>query len=107
MNRMTQLINKWKVASGDRLISSEMTIKLSTYDHARIKALTELFPARNEEQILTELLSTALDEIEEAFPYIKGDVVIAEDEFGEPVYSDDGITPRFVELTKKYESSLK
>jgi len=52
------------------------------------------------------VIATALDKIEEAFPYTQGYKVIAGDEFGDPVYADIGLTPRFVELTKKYEASL-
>jgi hypothetical protein len=32
--------------------------------------------------------------------------VIREDDFGDPVYEDVGMTPRFLELTRKYESEL-
>jgi len=104
---MKQLISQWTGTTRTGLTTEAVTIQLNAYDHARIRALTELFPAHNSQQILTELISTALDEIEEAFPYIEGDEIIAEDEFGDPIYADVGITPRFMELTKKYASSMK
>jgi len=107
MNRMKQLINIWKGASSDRPVAKAVSVQLSAYDYARIKALAEIFSGRTENQILSELVSAALDEVEEAFPYIQGDKVIAEDEFGDPMYADAGLTPRFVELTRKYEASIK
>ena len=102
MNRMKELIRMWKVTSTDRPIAKTVPVELTAYDYAGILALAEIFPGRSEKQILSEMVATALDEIEEAFPYIQGNKVIAEDEFGDPVYADAGLTPRFVELTKKY-----
>ena len=107
MNRMKKLINLWQGTSRNNSIFKELPVSLSGYDYARIRALTELFPSRTEQQIVSEIISTALDEIEEAFPYVRGNEVIAEDEFGDPVYSDAGMTPRFVELIKKHEALLK
>jgi hypothetical protein len=107
MNHMKNLINIWQGSANNSPTFKELPVSLNGYDYARIKALAELFPARTVQQILSEIISTALDEIEEALPYVKGDEVVAEDEFGDPVYSDAGMTPRFVELTKKIEASLK
>ena len=70
-------------------------------------ALTQLYPGRSETQLVSELLSTALDELEAAFPYVKGGRVIAEDEYGDPIYQDSGLTPRFQELTQKYLRQLE
>jgi hypothetical protein len=33
--------------------------------------------------------------------------VISRDDQGDPVYEDIGLTPRFVELTRKYKKSLE
>ena len=32
--------------------------------------------------------------------------VIAENEFGDPVYEDTGLTHRFIEITRKYQRQL-
>lgn len=107
MNRMKELINLWKVTSTDRPIAKMVSVEFTAYDYARFMALAEIFSKRSEKQILSEMVATALDEIEEAFPYIQGCEVIAEDEFGDPVYADAGLTPRYLELIKKYKTSLK
>jgi hypothetical protein len=33
--------------------------------------------------------------------------VISRDDHGDPVYEDVGLTPRFVELTRKYKKKLE
>jgi hypothetical protein len=40
--------------------------------------------------IITDLISAGLDELESKMPYVEGDRVIEEDEFGDPIYEDAG-----------------
>lgn len=102
-----QLLDEWEASSHGHEAPISMSVNLPLDAAARILALTELYPERTQEQIFIELLTVALDEVEEAFPYIKGGKVIAEDEFGDPIYEDAGLTPRFIELTRKYQQQLK
>ncbi len=102
MNRVKQLLNEWAQDSQTRSRVRSVAVKLTSHDYARVRALAEIYPNHNEEQILSELLTAILDEVEEALPYIPGKVVVAEDEFGDPVYEDLGLTRKFEQLTKKY-----
>lgn len=107
MNRMQKLIKQWEEAANAEPMVKAIPIQLNAFDYARVRALAEIYPARPEEQILSELVTAALDEIEEAFPYIQGEKVIARDEFGDPIYSDEGLTHKFEVLTKRYVASLE
>jgi hypothetical protein len=69
--------------------------------------LADLFPGQPLESILADLLRTSLDEIAAAMPYERGPKVISSDDHGDPVYEDVGLTPRFVELTRKYKKELQ
>jgi hypothetical protein len=102
MKRIKNLIKEWEAQSKTKPLVKEIGVKMTAYDHARIQALAELYSGHSEEQLVSELLSVALDEIEIALPYVPGKTVVAEDELGDPDYEDIGLTPRFVELTKKY-----
>jgi hypothetical protein len=48
----------------------------------------------------------ALDAVEATFPYEQGSRIIAEDELGDPVYEDTGLTPRFLALSRKHAALL-
>ena len=106
MRKVKQLLESWKENASEPRTAQKFAVHLSLHDAARIQALAELFPGRTQEQIITELLSAALDEIEESLPYIQGKNVIAEDEFGDPVYEDVGPTPGFEAATRKHYQSL-
>jgi hypothetical protein len=60
----------------------------------------------SEEEILTDLLHTALEELIEAMPYVAGEKVIREDDHGDPVYEDQGPMPRFLELARARHAAL-
>jgi hypothetical protein len=102
----TDLLQSWRTQPARQKTQEFYSIRLTTADAARLHALAELFPGTDQEQIVTDLLHAALQEIEAAMPYSAGSRVIREDDFGDPVYEDVGMTPRFLELTRKYENEL-
>ena len=88
------------------MTSETYAIHLPADDAARVRALAELYPGVDHERIITDLLSAALEQVEAAIPYVPGDKVIREDEFGDPVFEDKGMTPRFRDLVRKYRQEL-
>jgi hypothetical protein len=100
------LLDRWKKASAPLKTAREYAVKLPLDDAARLHALAELFPGQTIEEIVTDLLGAGLDEIAAAIPYERGPKVISRDDQGDPVYEDIGLTPRFVELTRKYKKNL-
>ena len=101
-----ELVNEW--ASTARIehpvmnVSLDLPLELS----AHLMALEDMYPGRTIEQLMLDLLSAAVDELEETLPYQQGNKVIAEDEFGDPMYQDVGLTPRFLELTQYHRKKL-
>ena len=106
MDKIKQVLKAWENKADEAVAENSMSVLLTLRDTARIQALVELFPGRTAEQIVSDLLSAALDEIEQSLPYIKGTKVIAEDEFGDPVYEDIGPTPAFEAAVQKYYQAL-
>lgn len=105
--KLKQLMDQWSNAPHSDLTAELFSIQLPVHEAARIRALAELFPNRTETQIVTELLRVVLDDVEASFPYVQGKEVIREDEFGDPIYNDEGLTPRFFDLKKKYTQQLE
>ncbi len=101
------LLDRWKKAAAPPKTAKEYAVRLPLDDAARLQALAELFPGQLLEEIVTDLLGAGLDEIAAAMPYEKGPKVISRDDRGDPVYEDVGLTPRFVELTRKYKKDLE
>jgi hypothetical protein len=101
-----ELLEDWSKNGQSKLTAREYRVRLAVHDAARIAALADMYPRKTEEQLITELLSAALDTLEAALPYRQGDRVISEDELGDPIYEDVGPTPRFLTLARKHAARL-
>ncbi|MCS4505014.1 type 1 pili tip component [Arhodomonas aquaeolei] len=105
--KLRDLLESWEESASEPRTRNAYCVRLPVHDAAKLAALEEMYPGRSQEQIITDLLSTALDEIEAAFPYVQGGRVVAEDEQGDPIYEDAGLTPRFQTLARKHLERLE
>jgi len=100
--KVRDLLSIWERSASEPRSQEHYSIRLPAHDAAKLAALAEMYPGRSEADLITDLLSAALDEVETAFPYVPGTEVVAEDELGDPLYGDAGLTPRFQALTRKH-----
>ena len=105
--RFKELLESWREDDAGARTATDYSVRLPIDDAARLQALVDLFPGRTREQIITDLLGAALQEIAAAMPYERGKKVISRDEQGDPVYEDAGLSPRFAQLTRKYRKEIE
>jgi hypothetical protein len=105
--KFKSLLDRWKRTATPQKTAKEYAIRLALDDAARLHALAELFPGQSVEDILADLLHASLEEIAAAMPYERGPKEISRDDHGDPVYEDIGLTPRFVELSRKLKKELQ
>jgi hypothetical protein len=101
------LLESWRETSAAPRTVTVYAVRLPVDDAAQLHALVEMFPERTPEQLITDLLGVALQEIATAMPYVAGQKVISTDEQGDPVYEDVGPTPEFMELARKHRKKLE
>ncbi|WP_426141273.1 pilin assembly protein [Pseudomonas sp. DWP3-1-2] len=104
--KIRELASHWEQNAKGRLTKTRYAIHLDVESAARLAALTEMYPKRQPEELLGELIGAALEELETSFPYVKGQHVVATDEEGNPLYEDVGPTPRFLTLSRRYLHNL-
>jgi len=100
--KIRELAQHWEENAKGRLTKTEYAIHLDVEAAARLAAISEMYPKRNTEELLGELIGAALEELEASFPYIKGQHVIATDDEGDPLYEHLGPNPRFLTLSRRY-----
>jgi predicted DNA-binding protein len=101
-----ELLEGWRASAAAPRTAQTYAVRLPLEDAARLAALAEMFPGREPGQLISELLSVALQEVAAAMPYVAGKRVISTDEQGDPVYEDVGPTPRFMQLSREYRQKL-
>ncbi|MCJ8168889.1 pilin assembly protein [Atopomonas sediminilitoris] len=104
--KIRELVEQWEAHDKGRLTRREYAIPLTLEDAARLAALGEMYPKRQLQDLLGDLVSAALDELEGSFPYVQGSKVVATDELGDPLYEDIGQTPRYLALSRKHLAEM-
>jgi hypothetical protein len=97
--RIAELIQRWSTEGHAQLGVRAYAVYLPLRDAARIEALHMMYPGCSESRLMADLIHAALDELEVAMPYIPGNRIIAEDDYGDPIYEDLGPTPQFYSLS--------
>ncbi len=97
--RIAELIQRWNQEEHAHSDVRTCTVDLPLRDAARVEALHVMYPGRSVSRLVADLVRAALDELEVAMPYIPGNRVIAEDDYGDPIYEDLGPTPQFYALS--------
>jgi len=100
------LMSSWESASSKTNAEEKYQVRLSLKDAARLEALAGLYPGLNKQEVLTQLVGVALDEVERQMPYKPGNKVVSVDELGDPLYEDVGLTPRYLELRHRFAEGL-
>jgi hypothetical protein len=73
--RASNLHDLWASPDNTRLTSKQYSFRLPTHVAAKIEALCEMFPNKNRTQLVADLLTSALDELEENLPQRLGEKV--------------------------------
>lgn len=97
--RIAELIQRWNAETQTRTAVRTYVVRLPLRDAARIEALRVMYPNRSDSQLMADLIRAGLDELEVAMPYVPGKRIIAEDDYGDPIYEDLGPTPQFYSLS--------
>ena len=89
--KIRELTQTWEKTAKGRVTRNSYEVKLCLEAAARLAALHEMYPKRRVEDLITDLLGAALEELEASLPYQAGTEVISRDELGDPLYKDEGL----------------
>ena len=105
--KIKELVKHWDKHGRGRLPRDAAYLSLADQHHDRLQKLAALYPMKSTQDLMRDLISAALDELETSFPYVQGEKVVAYDEDGFEIYEDKGLTPQFVALSQKHIKRLK
>lgn len=100
------LLKLWQAPDHSRLTAKQISLRLPVAIAARVAALCEMYPNKNRTQVISDLLSTALSDLEDAFPVTRGKL-LHELPDGEMLFADEGIRARYYQLVHEYTCTLE
>lgn len=59
----------WSSPDNSRLVSKQFSFRLPVHIAAKVAALCDMYPQKNRTQIVADLLTSSLDELEKKLPY--------------------------------------
>ncbi len=97
----------WTKPDNSRLTKTQYSFRLPVHVAAKIQALEECYPTKTRTEIVADLLTSALADLEKSFPTIPGAEWGPHPETGEPVFEDAGPGSEFRRWANKYFESLE
>jgi hypothetical protein len=101
------LTSLWDTPDNSRLTAKQFSLRLPVHVSAKIAALCEMYPNKNRTQIIGDLLTSALEELEQSLPMTAGGEPIDRTPEGHLVYEDVGLRSRFRRLCNKHYQELE
>ena len=104
MDAFRAMLDNWESRSQESSERVEYSLSLHKRDLVKIKAFAQAY-GLDETTITQSLIHCALEQAEQAMPYVKGSEVIRIEE-GEEIYADAGKTPAFIEAEQAISKAL-
>jgi hypothetical protein len=86
--KASSLHDVWASPDNSRLTPKQFSFRLPIHVAAKIGALCEIYPQKSRTQIIADLLTSALDELEQNLPMALGDPIGGEHEYIERMVAD-------------------
>lgn len=105
--KASNLPDLWATPDNNRVTSKQYSFRLPVHVAAKIEALCEMFPGKNRTQIVADLLTSALDEVDRGFPSVAGHKLFEDPDTGEDVFEELGPSVRFRALANHHYMELE
>jgi hypothetical protein len=106
--KASELVSVWGTPDNSRLTAKQSSFRLPVHVAAKISALCDLYPSKTKTQIVSDLLSAALLDVEKALPSYQGRLWEGgEDHQGNPLFYAVGPAAQFRERTNVYFKELE
>jgi hypothetical protein len=97
----------WSAPDNTRLTTKQFSFRLPVHVAAKLAALGEIYPAKSRTQLVADLLSASLQDLEGSFPSIKGRFFTNDPDTGAEVFEDVGLHARYASLANKFFEDLE
>lgn len=101
------LATLWGAPDNGRLTAKQYSFRLPVHVAAKIAALCEMYPQKNRTQIVADLLSTALSDLESGLTHYASSQFVTRDDDGREVYVANGPAADFRRYTNKHFVELE
>ncbi len=106
--KANELISYWGTPDNSKLTPKQISLRLPIHVAAKIQALCDMYPQKSRTEIIGDLLTTSLEDLQNSLPVHEGGEEVGYDPVAqEPVYDQYGPLIDFKKLSTKYQQELE
>ena len=105
--KASDLVTVWSAADNSRLTAKQFSFRLPVHVAAKLAALEEMYPTKSRTQLVGDLLSAAIADVEKALPAVLGRSIGNDPETDEEIFEEIGPFARYQVLANNFYSELE
>ena len=105
--KASDLATVWGAPDNSRVTAKQYSFRLPVHVAAKLAALEELYPTRSRTQLVGDLLSAAIADIETTLPSRAGRFVLKDQDTGEDMFEEEGPSATFKKLANKHYQAIE
>ena len=105
--KASDLVTVWSAADNSRLTAKQFSFRLPVHVAAKLAALEEMYPTKSRTQLVGDLLSAAIADVEKAFPSVSGRSIARDPSTDEEIFEEIGPFARYQSLAENYYQGME
>lgn len=105
--KASDLVTVWGAPDNSRLTAKQFSFRLPVHVAAKLAALEELYPSKSRTQLVGDLLSTAIAEVEKNLPTHAGEKFDVDPSTGKELFYAIGPGAQFRTLANKHHQDIE
>ena len=105
--KASDLVTVWSAPDNSRMTTKQYSFRLPVHVAAKLSALEELYPTKSRTQLVGDLLSAAIMDVEQALPSRAGKLWSEDPDTGENKYEAEGMAATYRTLANKYHEAIE
>ena len=98
--KASDLVTVWSAADNSRLTAKQFSFRLPVRVAAKLAALEAMYPTKSRTQLVGDLMSAAIADVEKAFLSVPGRSIGRDPDMNEEIFDDVGPFARYQSLAE-------
>lgn len=105
--RASDLVTVWSAADNSRLTAKQFLYRLPVHVAAKLAARAKKYPTKSRTQLVGDLLSAAIADVEKAFPSVSGRSIAHDPDTHEEMFEEIGPFARYQYLAENFYREME
>ena len=103
----SDLVTVWSAADNSRLTAKQFSFRLPVHVAAKLAALEAMYATKSRTQLVGDLMSAAIADVEKAFPSVLGRSIGRNQDTDEEIFEEIGPFSRYQSLAETYYREME